>query len=176
MDENKATSDLNGFTPVQVKPRTRTKWTSVMITDLKRYVDEGLTDIQIAERMGLDAKVVTSKRVLMGFSKRKTVSAPAAPKPANPNPDYRPPLRKEHDPPKATIIPERPAKDYTNPMTAALVNILAGAPVGVRVLIDGKPIEKIVARVEYDLEGKEDQRDIVLMSKDFGKEISDAEV
>lgn len=163
--------DLSGFEPVKATRRTRTKWTTGMIEQLKTLNAEGLSDLEIADRLGVDVQAVKNKSVLSGIKK------PEAQKPVpNPNPDYRPPLKKEYEPPKATIIPERPTKDYTHPMTAALVNILTGAPSGVRVLIDGKPVEKIIARVEYDLEGKENQRDIVLMSEDFRKEISDAEV
>lgn len=47
------------------KKRTRTSWTPEMISDLRRYRSEGLDCTQIADRMGLDLKVVQNKVVNM---------------------------------------------------------------------------------------------------------------
>lgn len=54
------------------------------------------------------------------------------------------------------------------------MTILASSAQNTRILIDGKPIQKIIGRVIFSPDGSEQQRDIILLSKDFEKEIDDA--
>lgn len=150
--------NLSGFEVV--KPQSRrpgTKWTTTMVSQLRELSAHGVTDEKIAEIMGLNSVAVRNKRISLGISKPKKYkedkSRESVPQPETPE------LLME-----ASIF----QRSFTDPMTAALVNILKSSPDDVRIVIDGHLIKEINGRIMYDENGKAQHLDIFLLTEKFG--------